>query len=300
MIQCLGYCPSFRQLILEGDIHFKTIGKRKFSLFQELRLLFQQLWVDKQSIAPVRFLKAYYESLGDLYQPGEQFDFTEMWMLTLNNLMEETHQPNLPKLQPTLYGKELLDYIEGHAVHAWNQLQKGPFTDLVHGIQIHQIRCNHCRKSFHSAEPFNCTYLEAKYPTLGECFNHYYDEEILKDWTCDNCKHKEAEKLIRFWQVPRLWVIILKRFTHTDKEHRAITLTPDFTTLTFQGHSYKYELKAMANHYGSLESGHYNAFCKDPDGSWSLYDDQRILKNISIAKLIEENKCSYVLFFEQV
>ena len=300
LVQCLGHCPSFRKLLLEADIPFKLLPERKFSLFQELRLLLHQLWVDKKSVAPVRFLKAYYESLGDLYQPGEQFDFTEMWMLTLNNLMEETHQANLPKPSPTLYKVDILDYIEEHSIKGWSQLQQGPITDLVHGIQVHQIKCNHCQKISHSAEPFNCTYLEAKYPTLGECFTHYYDAEIINDWTCEHCKAKEGEKLIRFWKFPKIWVIILKRFNQTDKEHRPITLTTHFDSFSFQGHSYKYELKAMANHYGSLQSGHYTAFCKDPENNWSLYDDQRIYKNMPAAKLMQDNTCSYVLFFEQV
>lgn len=305
MLQCLGHCPLFRKLILDQQISFKLIHNRSFSIFQELRLLFHQLWIDKQSLVPVRFLKAYYQSLGDLYQPGEQFDFSEMWMLMLNNLLEETHCPEWKSefIKTVSYQDNILDYLQKHAQHAWKQLCKlnnSPITDLVHGIQVQQIKCKQCNHAYHNVEPFSCIYLELVSEKFSKCFENYYEKELLQDWTCDHCKHKEAEKIVRFWRLPKVLLIILKRFNHKSKIVKPMVIEPRFTIKTLDESTYRFELKAIANHYGSLNYGHYNAHCKSEDNTWTVYDDTDIQKEIDIENILQTNLNGYGLFFEMV
>ena len=292
MLQCLGHCVAFRELVLEGTVQFQLLPKREYSLFQELRLLFHQLWKENHSLIPLRFLHAYYESLGDLYQPGEQFDFTEMWLLTLNTLQEETKYTPPPS-SPCSYKNPLFTYLEKLAQVTWAKLTPSPVSPLFHGIQINQIKCKHCEKIFHNAELFSCTYLETD-SDLNACFAKYYATETLQDWTCDHCKEKEAEKMVRFWKLPPVWVIALKRFQGNKPP---VQLTDRFTIQTLPGDRYNYQLKALANHYGSLHSGHYTAHCKT-DSGWSNYDDTQITHNLNIKHLLETNSHGYVLFFE--
>lgn len=305
LLQCLGHCTRLLELVLEKELPFRKVKERQFSVFQELKIIFHQLWKENQNLIPIRFLKAYYESLGDLYQPGEQFDFTEMWFLTLNNLIEETHSATY---KSTAFPKRTLQdpiykVLEKQAHLEWTKLSKdnnSPLTDLFYGIHVNQIKCRHCEKTFHNFEPFSCSYLEvAGMGSLSQAIDHYYRAEVLKDWTCDHCQHKEAEKIIRFWRMPDVWVVILKRFNQDQKLQDPFTLFPEIGLNTLQGDSYKYRLKAIANHFGSLQSGHYNAFCREGI-TWSLYDDNDIRSPINPEHIFNNNTSGYVLFYEKM
>lgn len=56
-----------------------------------------------------------------------------------------------------------------------------------------------------------------------------------------------------------------------------------------------YDLYAISNHYGSMESGHYTAYCKNMQyKKWFKYDD------LSVSPLDASDVCSsaaYILFY---
>jgi ubiquitin C-terminal hydrolase len=91
LIQCLGHCPTFLDTILNRSIIATKRPNHEFSIYDELKEVFVYLWVKNHTIIPQRFISAFYESIGDSYVRGDQFDLTEMWMLLLNNIIEETH-----------------------------------------------------------------------------------------------------------------------------------------------------------------------------------------------------------------
>ena len=37
-----------------------------------------------------------------------------------------------------------------------------------------------------------------------------------------------------------------------------------------------YDLYAVSNHFGGMGGGHYNAYCKMPDGKWWCFDDSHV------------------------
>jgi ubiquitin carboxyl-terminal hydrolase 8 len=305
LLQCLGHCTRLLELVLETEMSHRKIKDRQFSVFQELKIIFYQLWKENQNLIPIRFLKAFYESLGEFYQPGEQFDFTEMWFLTLNTLIKETHTPDYKSeaFPKRIFQDPVYKSLQKQAVGEWVELTKlnnSPITDLFYGMQVNQIKCCHCDKIFHNFEPFSCSYFEvAGMENLSQAIDQFYRPETLQDWTCDHCQHKQAEKMNRFWKLPNVWVIVLKRFNQDQKLQDPITLYPEFSLNTLQGDSYKYRLKAIANHFGSLQSGHYNAFCREGK-TWSLYDDKDIHSPINPEDIFVNNKSGYVLFYEKV
>jgi hypothetical protein len=60
----------------------------------------------------------------------------------------------------------------------------------------------------------------------------------------------------------------------------------------------KYDLFAVANHYGSLHFGHYTAFCKNSlNDKWYEYNDSCVTEINDVSKIISQN--AYVLFYRR-
>ena len=57
-----------------------------------------------------------------------------------------------------------------------------------------------------------------------------------------------------------------------------------------------YDLCAISQHYGSLSSGHYTAFCKN-GGEWYNFDDEKVSKIVNINQII--SKGAYILIFRK-
>lgn len=303
MIQCLGHCPAFLDLLLKKEITYKKKENHHYSIYEELKRILKELWIDNHSLLPKRFLKAFYESIGNMYQPGEQFDFTEMWMLLLNNIIEETHSTEeLFKFKRKHYPYDALNFVQNLSIKTWQQFIKknnSLFMELFHGMLVQQIRCMKCDKTYHNLEPMSFIYLELVGETFQECMDHFFNSETITDWTCDHCKHQKAEKFIRFWSLPKIWMIILKRFNHQQKIHHPLEIPLSFKMNSLHSESLKkYELKSMANHYGSLYGGHYNAICKNEDQQWYEYDDLQVRKIEDIRPVLHQNHVTYALFYE--
>lgn len=59
-----------------------------------------------------------------------------------------------------------------------------------------------------------------------------------------------------------------------------------------------YELYAVSNHYGSMESGHYTAFCKSgPYGRWFKFDDQ-VVTPMDASNV--GSSAAYILFYTRL
>mmetsp|Transcript_1956 Transcript_1956/g.3413 ORF Transcript_1956/g.3413 Transcript_1956/m.3413 type:complete len:109 (+) Transcript_1956:2968-3294(+) len=63
-----------------------------------------------------------------------------------------------------------------------------------------------------------------------------------------------------------------------------------------EGVSTVYDLFGVTNHFGSLNGGHYTAYCKNPDGNWYDFNDS----HVSLAS--QKGICSsaaYILFYRR-
>lgn len=64
------------------------------------------------------------------------------------------------------------------------------------------------------------------------------------------------------------------------------------------GESLIYDLYAISNHFGSLNGGHYTAYCKNPIvNRWFEFDDTDVSKITDTSKLV--SKAAYVLFYRR-
>lgn len=315
MIQCLGHCDVFREYLFQNASLFQKKENRDYSIGDELRLICKQMWIDQNSLMPSRFLRALQETLGKDFQIGrEQMDLTEVWMILIQNLLEESHQPSFCSVhtQACSYSEPMLDFFHKEAVSQWIKHSKdtcSPLLDLIQGMQIQQIQCKECSKFYHNVEPFQCSYLELpekQHIHLDHCLVKLLEIDTVEHWKCDACQQSKNEKVIRFWKLPKIWVLILKRFNGTTKLHTPVTIPYEFYypngfEMASPSSGGKYQLKAIGNHYGSLYGGHYNAICKNnsEEYPWCLYDDLSISGIKEIMPLLHKNRDAYALFYER-
>ena len=309
LVQCIGHCDYLRDYFLHKS-SFQKKDENTFSIGQELSLILKQLWVDQNALKPIRFLKALQETMGsDAYSIGqEQLDFTEVWMVLIQRLLEESHELSFQSnmFQKGPYVNEINQYIYTKAIHEWEKQSKdtnSPLLDIVQGVHVQQIECTHCHRFYHNVEPFQSTYLDLpnqESTSIQECLHQYLQIDQVDGWKCDQCHQSKNEKVMRFWKLPNVWIFLLKRFHGMKKNHikvycpKTLHIPEHFE---MGGSSCEYQLKSMAQHYGSIHGGHYNAICHHQD-SLFLYDDVHI-QEISSNDFLN-NPYVYALFYERV
>lgn len=310
LIQCLGHCDRFRNIILENDFEIKQKDNNEFSIYKELKLIFKQLWIDKHSLSPKRFVKALLETLGNDFSYGDQFDLTEILMIMVNNMTEETHDEQFKSkhLIKKNYNIPIFDYLQDISHKNWELFFKNsnsPINDILQGTQIQQVECNKCNKLYHNIEPFFFNYIEITGNHISDCFDTFLKTELVEQWKCMECSSTEGTKVNRFWKLPNTWIIILKRFNNQQKINdplhiiNELIIQKGIEMSSFTDNTpITYELKGIVNHFGNLNGGHYNAICKNKE-DWYLYDDLNIRKINDIHKILTNNRCAYVLFYER-
>ena len=89
------------------------------------------------------------------------------------------------------------------------------------------------------------------------------------DYKCENCKNVKNNKIEKkIMNIPKTLIMKIKKYYNIDnrmiKNNQAIKYPPilDIQTYIIGNESVKYELYAIINHVGSINSGHYYSYVK--------------------------------------
>ncbi|XP_029456179.1 ubiquitin carboxyl-terminal hydrolase 43 [Rhinatrema bivittatum] len=169
--------------------------------------------------------------------------------------------------------------------------------------------------------------------TLDECFQLYTKEEQLDPddaWKCPHCKVLQQGMVkLSLWTLPDILIIHLKRFRQVGERRNKLSTLVKFplTGLDMAPHVVKraqsnknmlsqwtswkqppyhpelcppdvlYDLYAVCNHHGSMQGGHYTAYCHNSlDAHWYSYDDS------NVELVLEEDivtRGAYILFYQK-
>ncbi|XP_033923556.1 ubiquitin carboxyl-terminal hydrolase 43 isoform X2 [Melopsittacus undulatus] len=168
--------------------------------------------------------------------------------------------------------------------------------------------------------------------TLDECFQLYTKEEQLAPddaWRCPHCKVPQQGMVkLSLWTLPDILIIHLKRFRQVAEHRHKLTTLVRFPLRgldmaphvaqrgqaggqllgrwAWQGpprlppgcpRDSLYDLYAVCNHHGSLQGGHYTAYCCNAlDGQWYSYDDSRV-EGVPEAEV--STRSAYILFYQR-
>jgi ubiquitin C-terminal hydrolase len=126
-------------------------------------------------------------------------------------------------------------------------------------------------------------------------------------WFCEKCGNlTDATKTFQLWQLPRVLIVQLKRFTcdltNDTKMTKKILFDlqldlSEFINKCEHDPAPLYNLVAVLTHSGTLASGHYTTFAKHLDNEvWYYFDDQRV-RQVSPNEVLLSD--AYVLFYKR-
>uniref|UniRef100_A0A0N5AAC7 Ubiquitin carboxyl-terminal hydrolase n=1 Tax=Syphacia muris TaxID=451379 RepID=A0A0N5AAC7_9BILA len=164
--------------------------------------------------------------------------------------------------------------------------------------------------------------------SLEECLRRYVRPEQLGSTAkikCSQCEtYEESTKQLTLQTLPLVACFHLKRFEHNSKQRKKMAtkvVYPQYIDLTPYTASYRercansgssssvvtdllirnrnkqvYELFAVVNHDGTMESGHYTCYIRHQHNQWFQCDDQ-IISRAPVEKVL--NSQGYLLFYHK-
>ena len=241
-----------------------------------------------------------------------QNDVQEFLVFLINNM----HNCLSKKVSMSISGKIVtdLDKMALEAYKSWKSFFKDDYSIFVnifygqHSSSIYNLDKKLMSTTY---EPF--CYLTLPIPNnkenidIYDCLDLYSDYEKLEGenkWYHEEKKeYIECYKQIQFWNCPKNLIIVLKRFLNNGSNNDSLVEFP-LVDLNISKYSVGYgknkniyRLRAISNHIGSLNSGHYFAYCLSDNGKWYNYND-RTVQEISESSLKAEK--AYCLFYEKI
>ena len=205
---------------------------------------------------------------------------------------------------------ESFSEMEKYCAKSWSIITE-QFTGFLHSrITCPKLECGFSSNKF---DPF--LHISLSLPenaiSIYDCMADYCKEEILDDdnlWQCGGCHEKvKASKGFSIWNHPINLVIHLKRFNNarSRKDPRLITypindldiesIMSPINKTSMQCKCYLYDLQSIVCHGGSMNSGHYFAYCKNSaTDKWYNHNDTNV-DEIDDTKLV--TNMAYLLFY---
>lgn len=300
-IACLYFCPKFNLFICQKS----WIDNTDKLLINDFFELINDLWKNKQNLIPKKFinkLKLHIKQIV-IFEPNDIHEFINLFInkihqeiaipLTLQDKEIILNDKNIDYLQPLINNLNM-NWFNNHK-NEWS-----PFIDMFFGQSITQILCGFCNKIHHNYEVFDNIMLSIPNISnntninLDDCFDAYFEKEILNEWICDKCKTKTpSKKSIKLYKIPDILIITIKRFNHNlEKNHTEIHVPVKLSLnkWTIKNKS-SYKLVSVAYHSGNFSNGHYYCIgCEN--NTWWKVDDLScdVIKNPELSK-------GYVYFY---
>lgn len=149
--------------------------------------------------------------------------------------------------------------------------------------------------------------------SIKKSLHDFFSPELIKTdkrdksgYVCEKCKQRtNLSKHNKIKRSPETLAVHLKRFrfngTSSSKLKTGVSFpsTLDLTPFTVDQEPSRYRLISVVVHEGrSVSSGHYIAQCRQPDGSWSVYDDEYV--NHTSEKEVLKNTSAYFLIYTRL
>ncbi len=313
IIQLLGHCYPFLLMILAKSIENNN---DKPLLFNELKEIFNLMWIQHHSLRPNKFLKALQINF-NFIDINNQQDIHEILLLILNKINEEL-KINI-KYEETKYNNNISKILGKKCDEEWFNYHKKEYSEMIelfYGQIMNQIKCSNieCKKIHHSFDYFSM--LELEIPknkeniSLNDCINSYFSSFYLnsneeKEWKCDKCNlYEKNKKVAKIWKMPPILFICIKRFEYNSTINNMIKNDIDIDIpekLNFDKYiispktNSNYSYIGSALHLGRYNFGHYITLLKN-NNEYIVIDDQ----NINPVKIeIGSNliKKSYILLY---
>ena len=302
---------------LNNEKQMKEINKvniEKIILAKEYAKLIKVLWnTDIKSIEP-RTLHTCLQKYEPTFQGLQQQDAQECLSYILDSLHEGLHYGITLEASGTIEND--LDKLMIESIKKWSDEVSKKYsiiTDLFFGqFYIQTISNDPSYKQNEVVsikyELFNILNIQVVGITLYDCLNNFFSKEkIDTPVVLDNNEKILASRKFNIIKVPQYVIIVLKRFSsmnYLSKINNIITFPIDDLDLSeycigYEKYYSKLSLKSVILHSGSLNGGHYYAYCKHIDGQWYEYNDSSCTKIDIEASKNTLFRNGYILVYEK-
>ncbi|XP_045504231.1 ubiquitin carboxyl-terminal hydrolase 8 isoform X2 [Colias croceus] len=307
IIQCLNNTAILVTYFCNGQYleHVNRSHSTRGAIAEELAAVVRALWSGQYRFIATKDLRNEVGKHQRTFRGSEQQDSHEF----LTILMDWLHLDLQFTIKPPL--KESLGASE-RAWHEYTRSRESLVLRLFYGQIRSTVRCTVCAASSATYDSFSNLSLElpphAARCELADCLKLYLNGETIPGWNCPTCKEKrDAVKKLDISRLPPVLVIHFKRFYLDAKDYMCNAYRKrqtyidfpleglDMGQLALNCPTNGYNLYAVSNHYGSMEGGHYTAYCKSSVyGKWYKYDDH-LVTEISPSEV--KSSAAYILFY---
>ncbi|XP_055387580.1 ubiquitin carboxyl-terminal hydrolase 8 isoform X2 [Condylostylus longicornis] len=311
ILQCLSNTNLLTDYFITNAYkqHINRSNKTKGKIVEEVAALLQILWKGNYKCVASKDLRHIVGQYQQIFRGIEQQDSHEFLTILMDwlHLDLQTLHVDSPRegLRPA--EKAWLDFTKSSESY---------ILQLFYGQIKSTVKCVECNKESATYECFSNLSLELPPTTnrcqINQCLNMYFNGEHILGWNCPGCKQKrDAIKKLSISKLPPVLVIHLKRFyadtdlngnTYKKKQNYVsfplenLDMTPHLARSELvSSYSKLYNLYGVSNHYGSMESGHYTAFCKSSVfNKWFKFDDQ-VVSQLDSSDVV--SSAAYILFY---
>tara|TARA_B100000900_G_scaffold249720_1_gene212613 strand:+ start:1318 stop:2394 length:1077 start_codon:yes stop_codon:yes gene_type:complete len=288
-LQCLSHTYELNNFLDSETYKTRLNDKPESLILCEWDNLRKMMWSENCTISPGGFVGAIQKvaRIKDrvIFTGWAQNDLTEF----LQFITECFHESICREVEMNIQGNAITN-TDKLALACFKMMKNmykkeySEFLNMFFGIHVSKIKSLESDYLNITPEPFfNLNVPIAPEKTLEKCISLYTstekldgDNKILNDKTD---KKEEAEKNIRFWSLPEVLVITVKRFDNNGKKNQQMVDFP-LENLDMREHivgydkdSYIYDLYGICNHSGGTAGGHYTAYVKNSNGKWYHFND---------------------------
>lgn len=318
-LQVLNHTYELSEFLLSNAHikHLKTDIPDSIILTEWIEL-HKFLWDNNGVISPNRFIynvhKLAKEKGKELFTGWAQNDMPEFLLFMIecmhNSISRGIHMRILGNIE---------NDIDKMAIECYKMLKsiyEKEYSEIMgffYGIYVSEIKSID-GNTIHSIKPENFFMLDLPIPnetsTLMDCLDVFTQYEILsKDNAWYNEKTGKKEdicKRITFWNLPKILVITLKRFspcgTYKIENNVPFPITDLDLSKYVSGYNpaqYIYDLYGVCNHMGGVQGGHYTSYVKNSQNEWIHFNDTNvdIINEKSVNTIISPN--AYCLFYRK-
>ncbi|XP_063382733.1 ubiquitin carboxyl-terminal hydrolase 8 isoform X6 [Cydia fagiglandana] len=309
IIQCLNNTAILCHYFCNGQYmeHVNRAHGTRGAIAEELAAVVRALWSGQYRYIATIDLRNEVGKHQRAFRGCEQQDSHEFLTILMDWLHLDLQFSSKPQIKDSLPPSE-------KAWHEFTKSKESFILRLFYGQIRSTVKCTVCGKQSVTYESFSNLSLElpanANRCTLSDCLKLYLNGETIPGWNCPGCKEKrDAVKKLDISRLPPVLVIHFKRFYVDPKEYMANAYRKKQTYIDFpledldmrqfslncSPNNQIFNLYAVSNHYGSMEGGHYTAYCKSSVyGKWYKYDDH-VVTEISSSEV--KSSAAYILFY---
>ena len=314
-MQIISHCYPLNELLSQlnndNNINKKINDCIDSVLLLEWNNLRQLMWSKNCVISPNRYINSVQKISShknrELFSGFIQNDFPEFLVFLLECFHNALRKEVTMKIEGNINNKK--DIVAKKCYEVMKKQFSKDYSEIInmfYGIQTTRLTSFNNKLLNIIPEPYCLISLPVtkECNNIYDCLDLYCENEVMKDenaWFNDKTNsYENVNKDIKFWNLPDILIIDLKRFNNNLQKINKLIEVPleninfEKYVIGYNSNSYIYDLFGVCNHMGSTFGGHYTANVKNANNNWYEFNDTTV-SLINSNKVITNN--AYCFFF---